>query len=321
MLLLLLGCSGGSPDDTAGPVGLPADFHVGVNYPWHNYGSDFGDNAWGLGGVADHESAIEADFAAMADAGVAVVRWFVLTDGRSGIRFDAEGLPAALEDSVLEDLDAVVTLAEAHGLVLVLSLLDFWWLAEAETVDGVQLGGHAGVIASAQGRTALIETVFRPLLVAFGERAGIGAWEVINEPEWAIEGLGSGWLGDGVSEAAMVALVDEAVAAIHDETSHPATVGSASITDAQRLWVAGDLDLIQVHSYDGAAQITDAAMLSVVPCVVGELGTASIYGSLSDNLSTLEERGYGGVWLWSLRGEDEASALDLDAVADWAEGR
>lgn len=320
MLLMLLGCSGGEPDDEAAS-GIPEDFHVGVNYPWRSYGSDFGDNAWAVGGAADHTAEIAADFAAMSEAGVEVVRWFVLTDGRAGVRFGDDGMPAALEDAVLDDLGAVISLADAHGLVLVLSLLDFWWLAPAEVVDGVQLGGHAGVIASEAGRAALLEVVFRPLLVEFGDRPGVGAWEVINEPEWAIDGMSDGWLGASVSEAAMVALVDEAAAAIHEETVHPATVGSASIADARALWVTSGLDLIQVHSYDGAAQVTDVGTISAAACVVGELGTASIYGSLADNLDAIEERGYGGAWLWSLNGTDDASALDLDVVADWMDGR
>ncbi len=318
MLPLLLACSGEPPEDTA-PDGLPADFHVGVNYPWRSYGSDFGDNAWAVGGVSAHEAEIAADFAAMAAAGVSVVRWFVLTDGRSGIRFGDDGLPIALEDAVLADLDVAVTLAESHGLVLVLSLLDFWWLSEAETVEGVQLGGHAGVIASAEGRAALIDAVFSPILTRFGDRRGIGAWEVITEPVWAI-GTG-GWLGDGVSLEAMLALVDETAAEIAARTRHPSTVGSASIEAAALLWVDRDLDLIQIHSYDGAALVTDAALITAAPCVVGELGTASIYGTLSDNLTELEARGYGGVWLWSLRAEDDASALDLDAVAAWSAER
>jgi len=320
MLLMLLGCSGGGPDHDV-LSGLPEEFHVGVNYPWRSYGNDFGDNAWGTDGAADHTEAIAADFEAISAAGVEVVRWFVLTDGRSGIVFGEDGLPVALDDAVLEDLDAVISLAEANGLVLVLSLLDFWWLAPAAVVDQVQLGGHAGVIDSAAGRTALIEVVFRPLLAAFGQRAGVGAWEIINEPEWAIDGMSDGWLGNAVSAASMVALVDEAAAAIHDETIHPATVGSASIADARALWVTSDLDLIQVHSYDGAAQITDAGTISAAACVVGELGTASVYGALADNLDAIEAQGYGGAWLWSLHGADAASALDLAAVADWMDGR
>ena len=321
MLALLLGCTGEVPEDTAAPFGLPEDFHVGVKYPWFSYGNDFGENAWAVGGVEAHRATIDADFAAMADAGVAVVRWFVLADGRSGIEFDSDGLPVSLSAQALADLDAVVALAEENGLLLVMSLLDFWWLAPAEVINGVQLGGHADVIATAEGRVALIEGVLRPLLARYGQRRGIGAWEVINEPEWAIEVIGGGWLGDSVSQEAMLSFVDETAAVIQDETEHPATVGSASIAATQLLWVQRDLDLLTVHSYDDAAQNTDAASLSSVSCVVGELGTASIYGSLSENLTTLEQRGYGGVWLWSLRAEDDASALDLDAVADWIGAR
>ena len=321
MLALLLSCTGDPVGDTAVPFGLPDEFHVGVNYPWRSYGSDFGSNAWSVGGAVDHSEAISADFAALAGAGVSVVRWFVLTDGRSGIVFDADGSPESLDPQVLDDFDAAVSLAEQHGLVLVPSLIDFWWLAPPEVIDGVQMGGHAGVIARPDSRAALIDGIFRPLLARHGQSPAVGAWEVINEPEWGIEVVGGGWLGDSVSLEAMVAFVDESAAAIHQETAHPATLGSASIDATRLLWTQRDLDLIQVHSYDGAAQRTDAATISAAPVVVGELGTSGAYGSLGANLSTLEANGYAGVWLWSMHADDEASALDLDEIAAWSASR
>ena len=317
MLALLIGCTGDALPETEAAAGLPDDFHIGVNYPWRSYGNDFGDNAWHVGGVAMHADEIDADFAAIAGAGVSVVRWFVLTDGRSGVTFDADGMPTALQPQVLDDFDVAVALAEDHGLVLVPSLLDFWWLAPAEVVSGVQLGGHAATVASADGRAAIVEHLFRPLLERHGRSPGIGAWEIINEPEWAIEGIGGGWLGESVSLAAMQDLVAQAAAAAQETSDHPVTVGSASVSDARLLWLDQGLDLIQVHSYDGVAQHTDATSLSQTLCIVGELGTAAAYGDLAENLDALKARGYDGVWLWSLRGEDTASALDLDAVADW----
>ena len=312
LLLPVLACTG--PSDTSAPVsGLPEGFHVGVNYPWRSYGSDFGTNAWGVGGVAQHEDEVAADFAAMADAGVAVVRWFVLTDGRGGLVFD-DSMPSALQPETLADLDKAVDLAEASGLVLVPSLIDFWWLSEPVELAGVQLGGHADVIGTAEGREALIEAAIRPLTARYGQRQGIGAWEIINEPEWAIDGIGGGWLGDAVPLDAMQRFVAEAAAAIHQEADQPVTVGSASVAHARTLWVSQGLDLLQVHSYDGAALSTDAAEVSQLPCIVGELGTAAKYGDLSDNIAAVEARGYGGVWLWSLRAEDDASDLDLEAL-------
>jgi len=73
---------------------------TGLNYPWSllggksNYGCDFGVNVWGgHAGVTSHANEVRADFDALATIGVEVVRWFVFTDGRGGVRWDpAQGL-------------------------------------------------------------------------------------------------------------------------------------------------------------------------------------------------------------------------------------
>ena len=58
---------------------------LGVNYPWLNYGHDFGTTAWGHDGVSSPKSrdTVEADLAYLQSQGVHVVRWFVFGDGRA----------------------------------------------------------------------------------------------------------------------------------------------------------------------------------------------------------------------------------------------
>ena len=71
-----------------------APFLVGVNLPWIRYGGDFGANAWHPDGgvhVPARRAELEVACARMADAGMDLVRWFVLADGRAGLVEDADG--------------------------------------------------------------------------------------------------------------------------------------------------------------------------------------------------------------------------------------
>ena len=74
---------------------LMAPYWHGCNYPWSAdgttvyYGLDFGANIWGSHlGVSSRREAVQRDFDEMAALGFVAARWFVLTDGRSGILFD-----------------------------------------------------------------------------------------------------------------------------------------------------------------------------------------------------------------------------------------
>ena len=69
-----------------------SSFFLAVNYPWLDYGRDFGRSPWGYSGVALPQSRdrVAADFARIHAAEVSVVRWFLLCDGRSGIRSHSE---------------------------------------------------------------------------------------------------------------------------------------------------------------------------------------------------------------------------------------
>ena len=66
---------------------------LGVNYPWLNYGHDFGATAWGHDGVSTDTSSkqVDSDFAYLKSQGVHVVRWFLFGDCRAAPEFDANG--------------------------------------------------------------------------------------------------------------------------------------------------------------------------------------------------------------------------------------
>ncbi len=162
-----------------------SEFLLGVNYPWVNYGQDFGRSPWGARGVStpDTRKAVAEDFERIRTSGVALVRWFLLCDGRSGLAVN-NGIPTGPDDLLFADVAAALELAQQFGLQLCFSLLDFLWMqnrgAAASSLP------NQNVLKFPAGREALLERVLIPLFGEFRAHPAVYAWEVANEPEWAI---------------------------------------------------------------------------------------------------------------------------------------
>lgn len=308
------GCTADEPDPPPPP--LPDGFLLGANYPWLNYGNDFGANTWGAYGISTQAGTVEADLTALAGAGAPVARWFLLTDGRASPEFGVDGLPTGLDPLVFQDLDAALAAAEAAGVSLVPVLLDFYWGASPSWVAGVQLGGHAAVLEQSEARAVLLETTLIPLLERYGGEPNILAWEVINEPEWAMDGYGEEWLGDTVSGEAMRAFVAEVAAAVHEYTVHPVTVGSADREWLQTHWLDSDLDVLQYHWYGTPPFTHDAADIGDPrPLILGEFASS---GDVQQVLDRAFAAGFKGAWPWSLRADDDASGELLGPLGRWS---
>lgn len=281
-------------------------FTVGVNYPWHRYGIDFGETAWGAHGVDHSYSRVEDDLRALSGAGVEAVRWFLFADGRAAPDFSADGTPTGLSESFYRDLDAALSIADDADIQILFVLLDYCWGLPAESSDGVQMFGRGEVLSDARQRAALEDAVLRPLLQHVGDHPAVLGWEVMNEPEWIL---------DDLPEADTA--IDDIVAVIRAESALPVTVGSASRQELERRWLGRGLDWLQLHAYTDPLLLPDAAEISAdAPILIGEFATA-----WEDEAAVLDHAwasGYSGAWGWSFRAEDDASDLDLDALAGWA---
>jgi len=253
-------------------------FWHGCNYPWSTdgttvfYGMDFGANVWGSHvGVSTRRAAVAADFARMAALGFTVARWFVFADGRTGILFDAGGMPAGIDSHVFADLDAALEIARGTGIRIVLVLLDHRWMFDGvrETIADPATGalldvrlpaGRSRVLCDRLGRESLLRGVFEPLLRRYGrsgERADLGAQilavELMNEPDFVVEE----WERDLSSRvlrplpfAILSELVSRLSVMVHELTDARTTMSCARM---HNLWAWDDpaleLDFIQVHSY------------------------------------------------------------------------
>ena len=287
-----------------------------------HYGIDFGANAWRPGGgVAqpDERAHIEQAFEQLAVSGVQYVRWFLLCDGRAGIRFGpstslsvsastslSAGRPAGLDDFVFRDIDAAIAVAARHGIRIMFVLLDFLWCDAPRVTRGVQMGGRANVLTDTDGRAALLDLVLRPLLERYADEPQILAWDVINEPEWI----------KTVDAADLGAFLRDTVALIHSSTSHPATIGSAGVRWRASYTDLG-LDFYQVHWYDSLKHQppldTPVVQLGFDrPVLLGEFPTRGSKWTREQIVDRARAAGYSGAFYWSVLSKDQCSADQIE---------
>jgi len=293
-------------------------FFLAANYPWLNYGRDFGQSPWGYFGVGLTESqdAVAGDFARMKSAGVSVVRWFLLCDGRSGIRYE-NGIPAGADEFLLKDVAAALKIAAQCGLKICFSLFDFHWLqVPASTAFDASFPGR-GALQFAGGREALLQRILIPLFRAFRGHPALLAWEIANEPEWGIREFHP-FPNAALSLANARAFFSEIAAAIREDAQAPATLGSARLQWV-RAWSEIGLDLLQAHYYPQlerdqnfslAQQLAGLADLAK-PMWLGEL-PASDAGSpeysLSGALTICRDAGLVGAGIWRWRAPEAGGA-------------
>lgn len=299
------------------PQGLAApDFLLGVNLPWISYGNDFGANPWhpeGGVGAGEGPERLRSLFGRLADEGCACLRCFLLADGRSGIRTDGNGLPLGLDGAVLRDLDALIEAATRTGLRLIPVLWDFHLCRPAQRVAGTQTGGRSRWITDPGQRDALLDRVLDPILTHCGREPALWGWDLFNEPEGATCGLGAPRRGT-VPPWAMRAFLRALAARVHARTTHPVTVGLASLRGLPLVRDLG-LDVYQAHWYDRVERRAPldrpVARLGLDrPLLLGEYPTRGSRRSGTEILDQARASGYAGALAWSLLAQDSASGLE-----------
>jgi hypothetical protein len=326
---------------------------VGINYPWIDYGWDFGDppHAW----VPPEElpawlktkrKQIETDFRLLASQGIFAVRWFLLADGlnygigefaprQTGEAWTFDPLPAghSFYERLHEDFEFVLKICRFEGLKLFPSLIDFYWCREGTPVagsPGIVKGGRQDIVRDPEKRQVFLDRILEPLLESSARyRDSVYAWELINEPEWAVRKSPVFKKKGGsrrVSREEMKEFIAEGIRRINAKrvpdgsAAFPSSVGfahweSLDEWDVERLGIT----LHQFHYYaQRHGSLPGYQDLKIHPCVVGEFATAAGREwpelkllnrdqSTANRLCCIEDKGYPACFMWSAKAVDRAT--------------
>ena len=284
-------------------------FFLGVNYPWANYAEDFGVGPSGHRGLSlsENKGRVAEEFARIRDCGVSVVRWFLFADGRGGF-LSEKGIPTRPDEFLLADVRAALELAKSCKLKLCFSLIDYLWLQDRTGKPAEH--ANEQMLQFAAGREAFLHRILIPMFREFREHPALFAWEIANEPEWAIREFHRQPPAK-MHYADFRAFAEEIVQAVHEFAAVPVTMGSASLAWV-RAWSELGLDFYQAHHYpvqDPSGKSGLARQLACLPPLdkplwLGELPAkddeASGY-SLEKSLTECRDAGLLGaaVWRWT----------------------
>jgi hypothetical protein len=306
---------------------------VGVNYPWFDYGWDFGlgPPPWrGERTTPRWFDYVDEHLDRLRDLGISVVRWFILADGltygtgddapRPDGGFDPPALDAAFIahfDELLQRFARTAT-ADAPPLQLLPVLIDFHFCQESVPVDAAWIKqGRADAIRDPVKRSRFLTAALDPLLQVSAVHADvIFAWELINEPDWITKGWHFSPFGDSpIPEEAMKEFLDEGKQRIRAAGFKP-TVGFGSVDTLRQSGVTAEIN--QFHYYpDGRATLEPHRFDPQFPGILGEFATASTdrwpdlapdAQAVADRLQLTAGRGYPLALPWSFLATDRHTA-------------
>ena len=333
-----------APLTPEGPPFGPNRFLLGANVPWVHYGVDVGTSAWrpegGLHAHPEDAALLRQVFERLRADSVETARFFLLADGRAGVRFAEDGTPEALDGSVFADVDVVLEAARSSNIGLLLTLLDAGWFAPASMVDGQPVRGHADTVRDPAKRTALLERVLRPLLIRCADHPAIVAWEVVSGADLFVAQHGPAvpprpgllaafrrrmGIRDSAAEAhapvapeEMRAFLCDAVTLVHRHTRALAMTGVSRGSNLPLIRGVG-LDVYGVGCPADEAELRSAVsdLRLDRPLVLSSFPGTHPRRSIKTLLDTARCSGYGGAFVWSVLRHDAASGYD-GQMPQWA---
>lgn len=332
------------PLSPGGPPFGANRFLLGANVPWVHYGLDIGTSAWrpegGLHAHAEDAALLRQVFERLRSDGVQTARFFLLADGRAGVRFADDGTPEALDGSVFADVDVVLDAAHTSGVGLLLVLLDAAWFAPASILDGQPIRGHADTVRDPVKRGALLERILRPLLIRCADHPAVVGWELVSGVDTCVAGRpapvpeGRGLMAalrrrlgirEGMGEATaqptaeeMRAFLCDAVTLVHHHTHVLAMAGVSRWSGLDLIRGLG-LDLYGVGWPADESELRRAVsdLRLDRPLLLSAFPGAHPHRSIKTLLDGARCAGYGGAFVWSVLRHDAGSGYD-GQVPQWA---
>ena len=309
-------------------VGCATRFQYGINFAWDQFAGDFGGiSAFGAPGVS-RNGRVACELADMRAHGVDTIRWWVWPDFRGdGVALATDGTPLGLGGTTLADIDRALALAAETGIHIQFCMFSFDnFKPDRMLSNGRFIRGIRSIVLDDAKRAALMATAVRPFVRAVSaspHAARAVAWDIINEPEWAISG--SDAYGDvaftpqttleTVTHTEMETFVRDTIAAIRAESNLPVTVGSAA-AKWPRAWSGVDVDFYSIHIYDWVNMhwpySASAIELGIMgkPVVMGEFPVNGLTGiPYSQMLESWYGNGYAGALGWAVNGGGSNPAL------------
>ncbi len=313
-------------------------FINGLNVAWNKFGGDVG-NHYMWGSMYDAQW-FEELFAQCENHGINCVRLWIHTDGRGNPEFDANGFVKGVDGDFFADLDDIFLRAKNHGILIMPCLWSFDMCKDFTGEAGVFAGKHEALISDSLKTLSYINKVLIPMVKRYSEHCNLFAWEIINEPEWAIsrpQDENSNWAYTTdvtVELKHMQRFTAMLAAAIHKNSNKMVTTGcaalrwSSNVAPAVGNWY-GDkelqnvyadsnayLNFYQIHYYDymhsANADPFDTNYSYEYwkmdkPCLIGEqpgnLNRDSIYSN-SEKINNAFKNHYAGHMFWSYNGYD-----------------
>lgn len=252
-------------------------FINGMNIAWNKFGGDFGRHpVWGA--MYDPE-AFEKIFSDCEAHGVNVVRLWIHCDGRSNPEFK-NGFVTGWDTDFYLDLDDCFRRAKNHNVMIMPCMWSFDMCKDFRESAGPNAGAHADLLTDTLKMNSYIDKAFRPLVKHYKDQCNLFAWEVCNEPEWALDREAFGTINYTSDSAwtyrsktlvpveSMQLLAAKMAVVVHQESNKMITIGSSAIrwnsdvspsvgnwwSDAslqkQLPHSLAYLDFYQVHYYD-----------------------------------------------------------------------
>lgn len=253
-------------------------FVNGMNIAWNHFGGDFGRHpVWGS--MYD-STAFEDIFTKCEAYGVNIVRLWIHCDGRANPEFSKDGFCTGWDTDFYLDLDDCFRRAKHHNILIMPCMWSFDMCKDFRESAGPNAGGHDDLLTNEAKMDSYIDNAFLPLVKRYKNQCNLFAWEVCNEPEWALDREAYGFINYETDTAwtyrtqtlvpveSMQMLTAKMAVVVHKNSNKMITIGSSAIRwnsdvapSVKNIWSDKSLqkvypnqlaylDFYQVHFYD-----------------------------------------------------------------------